>query len=227
MLKESEISDLINQSGRLRMLSHRSGMLLSFVSHSSSPDPWFSDELEKTSTNFHTSYQLIVDKVANDADLSRSFHALLHKRAENESSIESVISDFMTKSSRLSEHLPTATQATSSSLQRFLKLIATDLLAALNKIVSFFESQLNKVSDNKSAGISDLAKEVEDSLSDVDNINLTVKMLALNASVEAARAGDAGKSFSVISKEMNDLSQQIRQVSDNIKRDLKSFVEHM
>lgn len=44
----------------------------------------------------------------------------------------------------------------------------------------------------------------------IREINSSVKMLSLNAQIEAARAGDAGKGFAVVSEEMKRLSDDIQ-----------------
>jgi methyl-accepting chemotaxis protein len=53
---------------------------------------------------------------------------------------------------------------------------------------------------------------------------MTVKILSLNASVEASKAGDSGKGFATISSEMSSLSSQIKNVTEYIKRDIKAFI---
>ena len=61
-------------------------------------------------------------------------------------------------------------------------------------------------------------KDVDNSsLSQIDEIAQTINFIAINASVEAARAGDAGKGFAVISTQIRELSQKAKSAVDTIR----------
>lgn len=67
--------------------------------------------------------------------------------------------------------------------------------------------------------ISDLneqAKQIKSSLKDIESISTQVKLLSLNASVEAARAGQYGKGFAVVAQEVSKLSESTRAVVTHI-----------
>ena len=50
----------------------------------------------------------------------------------------------------------------------------------------------------------------------IDELSSTIKMVALNASIEAARNGEAGQGFSLIASEIRELSDRSRQDIENI-----------
>ena len=55
---------------------------------------------------------------------------------------------------------------------------------------------------------------------DIQQITNQSKILALNAMIEAARAGDAGRGFSVVASEMKNISTQISDVAQQLEQEL-------
>jgi len=61
-----------------------------------------------------------------------------------------------------------------------------------------------------------LVSEISEKISIITEIAFQTNLLSLNASVEAARAGDAGKGFSVIAQEVRNLAEKSKIASDEI-----------
>jgi methyl-accepting chemotaxis protein len=80
---------------------------------------------------------------------------------------------------------------TSNTAQKGSNVVA-DLVIAMENIVE---------GGNK---ITDVAKEIE-------NVAFQTNLLALNAAVEAARAGEAGAGFAVVSEEVRNLAQRVKE----------------
>lgn len=64
--------------------------------------------------------------------------------------------------------------------------------------------------------ISEKSAQIEKSAKDISNVSMQTAILAINASVEAAHAGVAGKGFSIVAQEMKALSNATRTASENI-----------
>lgn len=77
-------------------------------------------------------------------------------------------------------------------------------------------------------GISRAAEQIvvaNESTKQIDNFSKRQKMLALNASIEAARTGEAGRGFAVVAKEVQTLAQGMGVTSVQITEALKVVTE--
>ncbi|AQR97860.1 methyl-accepting chemotaxis protein [Clostridium saccharoperbutylacetonicum] len=82
--------------------------------------------------------------------------------------------------------------------------------------------------------LNEKSKNIESILKALNEISEQTQLLALNASIEAARAGEAGKGFAVVAEEIQKLSQDssnstndIAKIIMNIKKDISSGVDAM
>lgn len=74
--------------------------------------------------------------------------------------------------------------------------------------------------------LADLAEQVElikESLKQIRLISTQVKMLSINAAIEAARAGAAGRGFAVVASEIGNLSQN----TDSVVRTIDERIQNM
>ena len=73
---------------------------------------------------------------------------------------------------------------------------------------------------DRSATVGDTVRAVKNNNTQIASIATQVNTLAINAKIEAARAGDAGRGFAVVANAINELSQKTstaaRQISENI-----------
>ncbi len=70
-----------------------------------------------------------------------------------------------------------------------------------------------------------LSEEIGNIIGVIENIAFQTNILALNASVEAARAGDAGKGFSTVAEEVKNLAQKSSNASKDTRRILEKNIE--
>ncbi|MDC7227125.1 MAG: methyl-accepting chemotaxis protein [Spirochaetales bacterium] len=65
--------------------------------------------------------------------------------------------------------------------------------------------------------------QVKEMTREIDDVAQQTNILAINASIEAARAGNAGKGFQIIAKEIRGLSQQTQDFATNIEGTINGF----
>lgn len=115
------------------------------------------------------------------------------------------------------------------------------LLATLQTARSAFDVLLDRlssaaerarVSADRVHGLKALAVGVEKGISQVDSIAMNVRLLALNAKIEAARDGDRSAGFSVVATEMercagqsSDIAESVRTTAQELTTTLRSVAD--
>jgi len=74
-------------------------------------------------------------------------------------------------------------------------------------------------------GLDEKTKGIEEIVGLIQSISNQTGLLALNAAVEAARAGEAGRGFAVVAEEVNNLSTQVSDATNNISITLHDMIE--
>ena len=70
--------------------------------------------------------------------------------------------------------------------------------------------------DRRMAEVADALKKMQANNANIAGIASQVNILAINAKIEAARAGDAGRGFAVVAEAINELSRKTAQAADQI-----------
>ena len=77
--------------------------------------------------------------------------------------------------------------------------------------------------DAKIAGLADAAQKIGEVILLIQGIAEQTNLLALNATIEAARAGEAGKGFAVVASEVKDLATQTAKATEAISAQITSI----
>ena len=97
-----------------------------------------------------------------------------------------------------------------------------DTMVSMAQMLGNFEELKN--SSNK---IRERGKEIEEVAKFVSDIAFQTNILSLNASIEAARAGAAGKGFSVVAEEVRRLAEQSGSAAETIQSNIFGFISEI
>lgn len=91
-------------------------------------------------------------------------------------------------------------------------------------------TMISTISRDLAQRFSDIEARISDmlqALSEIEDITKHTNFLALNASIEAAHAGDAGRGFKIVSEEVRNLSMRTGMFSQHIRKQMEEVSGHL
>lgn len=168
-----------------------------------------------------------VQIASSSAELSNSTRSQAASLQETSASIEEI-------SAMISSNTMSAGQSATFSEESLLKaeqgkIVVAKMMDATNVIDNGNNDIINQVdiSNKEIEDIINLINEISSKTKIINDIVFQTKLLSFNASVEAARAGDHGKGFSVVAEEIGNLASVSGEASIEISKMLEDSVKRV
>lgn len=210
---------LINIAGRQRMLSHRAVMFLALSQLPAGASDTSLDQAAGALANFGNGVRLLLDGDAGQGIpplFSSRVRALLAANIAGQGSGMQALESFGARGGACLERLRAGEAGCEPEVRALADLAGAVLLPLLNAIVAAFEQDLAEALQSEAARTEDIRLVMTGALDDIELTATRIRLIAFNALIEAARAGDAGRAFSVIAEEIKNLGTQTRAESAKI-----------
>jgi hypothetical protein len=228
------LGELINSAARLRFFPHRAMMflLLADISDNTADRTGFMAQAEETIAGFRRIVRGFTTEHRAFGVPDALSPWLDELMAVDRAGFDTIAAEFLDTSASIISDMRRGSNGARGRLVSLAKFVATPLFARMNQLVDDFareladvavrekelaERTLEETSKNKTSSAS-VVKITEE----LSRVNLSVYMISVNAIIQAARSGEAGKAFGVIAVEIQKLSGEIRALTRDIQTNLQT-----
>lgn len=220
---------LIDRVTVIRAMSTRLALLALAELHMShnctaaTPGPSYAEQFDTVYANFESAITITTGSAmiegVDEADL-RWLRGVIAGLENEKAALRRALSE----SQNLQTAVSTGIQTNDFiKIQRFIEMSSGEMYDAVTTIIAALWADLDARRTASAERAANAQKLVMESVAEILDVATGVRLISLNAAVEAARVGNQGRGFSVIASEIKNLAEKIQKTADTAAENVSSL----